>query len=141
MRLISSPGRSTLPRVQPAPSVEAMIRGYTRPMANARKERLALNETLFRTANERMATWEERHRVEATELYFCECADPECRQKVPLHEADYERVRSNSEHFFVVPGHEVVDIETVIESHEEWIVLEKAPEVREIVEATDPRTD
>jgi hypothetical protein len=46
-----------------------------------------------------------------------------------------------NEHFFVVPGHEVVDIETVIESHEEWIVLEKAPEVREIVEATDPRTD
>ena len=30
-------------------------------MASNRKERLALNEGLFRTANERMAGWEERH--------------------------------------------------------------------------------
>jgi hypothetical protein len=117
------------------------IRGYTCPMASAREERLALNEALFRAANERMGDWEERHRVEATELYFCECADPECRQKVSLHEADYERVRSDSEHFVVVPGHEVADIETVIESHEAWVVVEKAPEIRKIVEATDPRTD
>jgi hypothetical protein len=110
-------------------------------VASDRAERLALNEALFRTANERMVDWEERHRVEATELYFCECANPECRQKVPLRESDYERVRSNSGYFFVVPGHELPDIETVIESHEEWVVIEKAPEVRDIVEATDPRTD
>jgi hypothetical protein len=110
-------------------------------VASDRKERLALNEALFRAANERMADWEERHRIEATELYFCECADPECRQKVPLRESDYERIRSISDQFFVVPGHDVADVESVIESHEEWLVVEKDPEVREIVEATDPRTD
>jgi hypothetical protein len=110
-------------------------------VASDRKERLALNEALFRAANERMADWEERHRVDATELYFCECANTECRQKVPLRESDYERVRGNSDHFFVAPGHEVADVETVIESHEEWVVIEKDPEVRAIVEATDPRTD
>jgi hypothetical protein len=110
-------------------------------VASDRKERLALNEALFRAANERMADWEERHRVEATELYYCECADPECRKKVPLRESDYERVRSNSDHFFVVPGHVVADLETVIESQQEWVVVEKDPEVREIVEATDPRRD
>jgi hypothetical protein len=110
-------------------------------VASDRKERLALNEALFRAANERMADWQERHRVEATELYYCECADPECREKVPLRESDYERVRSNSDHFFVVPGHVVTDLETVIESQQEWVVVEKDPEVREIVEATDPRRD
>jgi hypothetical protein len=110
-------------------------------MASDRKERLALNEALFRHANERMVDWEERHRVEATELYFCECADPECREKVPLRESDYERVRSNSGHFFIVPGHELTDVETVIESHKDWAVIEKDPEVSEIVEATDPRKD
>ena len=110
-------------------------------MSSDRKERLALNEALFRAANERMVDWEERHRVEATELYFCECANTECRQKVSLRESDYERIRSDSDHFVVAPGHEVTDVETVIESHEEWVVIEKAPEVREIVEATDPRRD
>jgi hypothetical protein len=98
-----------------------------------------LNETLFRTANERMAAWEEIQRPEAAELYYCECADPECRQKVRLRTSDYERIRADPCHFFVVPGHEVPDIETVIDSHDEWIVIEKEPEVREIVEATDPR--
>jgi hypothetical protein len=110
-------------------------------MASVREERLAQNEALFRAANERMAEWEERHRIEATELYFCECANPDCREKVPLRESDYERVRQDSDHFFVVPGHEVIDVETVIESHQDWALIEKAPEVREIVEATDPRTD
>ena len=86
-----------------------------------------------------MARWEERHRIGATELYYCECADPECREKVALRESDYERVRSDSDHFFVVPGHEAIEVETVIESHEEWAVIEKDPEVQEIVEATDPR--
>lgn len=110
-------------------------------MATDRQERLALNEALFRAANERMTDWEERHRIAGTELYFCECADPECRQKVPLRESDYERVRRSSDHFFVVPGHEVDEVEILIESHEEWVVIQKKPEVREVVEATDPRQD
>jgi len=108
-------------------------------VAASRDERLALNEALFRTANERMAAWEEIQRAKGTELYFCECADPECRQKVRLPTSDYERIRADSCHFFVVPGHEVPDIETVIESHDDWVVIEKQAKVREIVERTDPR--
>jgi hypothetical protein len=108
-------------------------------MAGSREERLAENETLFRAANERMRDWEERDRDEATELYFCECADTECNDKVRLRGPDYERVRSDSSHFLVVPGHEVPGVETVIESHEEWVVIRKDPEVREIAEETDPR--
>jgi hypothetical protein len=108
-------------------------------VAKDRDERLAMNEALFRDANERMATWEERDRTEAVELYFCECADPKCREKVQLRGSEYERIRNDSSHFFVVPGHEVPDIETVIESHENWVLIEKEPEVREVTEATDPR--
>jgi hypothetical protein len=108
-------------------------------VASDRDERLALNETLFRTANERMADWEERRRGEATELYYCECADRECRMKVRIRASDYERIRKNSAHFFVLPGHEAAEIETVIESHDDWVVVEKEPHIREIAEATDPR--
>jgi hypothetical protein len=108
-------------------------------VATVRDERLALNEALWREANERMAAWEERDRPEVAEVYYCECADRECRQKVRLRGPDYERIRSDSSHFVVVPGHEVPDVETVIEAHEDWVVVEKAPEVREITEATDRR--
>lgn len=109
-------------------------------MAASREERLALNEALFRIANERMAAWEERdEEAEEAEPYHCECANRECRQKVWLLREAYERIRGDSAHFVIVPGHEVPEVETVIERHDGWVVIEKAPEVRDIVEAADPR--
>src|SRR5687768_2102655 len=80
--------------------------GSIHPMsATPREERLAKNEALFRVANERMSRWEERHEGEEAELYYCECANPDCREQLRLLGADYERVRSNSRQFFVAPGH------------------------------------
>ena len=108
-------------------------------MTGDRERLIAENEALFRAANERASTWEERARAEATELYFCECADPQCTEKVGLTFTDYERVRSDSSWFFVVPGHEVADVERVIEDHGDWVVIEKEPDVQDIVEETDPR--
>lgn len=108
-------------------------------MADPRAERLAANEAMFRVANERMADWEERHRDEAVENYLCECANPACTERVGLTKADYERVRSDSCRFLLVSGHEVPDIETVIERNGEWLMIEKDPEVSEIVEDLDPR--
>jgi hypothetical protein len=96
---------------------------------------------MFREANERAKGWEEQHRLDEVELYFCECANPECRERVSLGKADYERVRSDSGHFVIVPGHEVPEVETVIQLNEGWAIIEKAPEVEDIVEARDPRHD
>jgi hypothetical protein len=114
---------------------------YEPMAATPREERLAENEALFRTANERMAEWEEQHVQSETELYYCECADPNCREKVLLRKADYEKVRADSRQFVIVPGHEVPDIETVIEQHEGWAMVEKSPELDEKLERLDPRTD
>ena len=115
---------------------------YTPPCTmtgDPRAERLAANEALFRTANERMAGWEEQHALSHIEAYFCECADTECREKVSLRKADYERVRANSRQFVVVPGHEIEDVEAVIERHDGWAIVEKPPEVSDTVERLDPR--
>ena len=95
---------------------------------------------MFRLGNERMAGWDERHEDEQSELYFCECADLDCKKRVRMEEADYEAVRSNPRRFLVLPGHEIPDVETVIEEHDGWLVIEKAPEVTETVEALDPRS-
>ncbi len=117
----------------------SVLTGDTGYMGTPRQERLAENEAMFRTANERMAGWDELHSADAVEHYFCECADEGCRQKVGLRKADYERVRSNSRRFFVALGHEIPDVETVIEKHEGWAVIEKDPEVTETVASLDPR--
>lgn len=103
-----------------------------------RAERLALNEAAFRVANERSKHWEERHRESETELYLCECASLSCPRRIPLSREAYEAVRSDSRHFFCAPGHEVADVETVIEAHEDYVVVEKHPEVSRLVVETDP---
>jgi hypothetical protein len=108
-------------------------------MGTLREERMANNEAMFRIANERMAEWEEQHATEAVELYFCECADQDCRQKVGLRKTDYEAVRSDPRHFLIAVGHDIPDVETVIEQHGDWAVIEKNPEVTQTVESLDPR--
>ena len=110
-------------------------------MATEREERLAENEALFRIANERMADWDEIHSEDVAELYFCECADAGCREKVKLRRSEYERVRANPRRFFIVTGHEIPEVETVVERNEGWSVIEKDGDVAEVVEARDPRTD
>jgi hypothetical protein len=110
-------------------------------MASERDERLARNEALFRVANERAAAWEERQgQDEEPEVYYCECANPDCRQNVSLLHADYERVRRDPTHFFVVPGHEAPEVESVIEEHDDWMVVRKDPETHPIAQGTDPRS-
>jgi hypothetical protein len=110
-----------------------------RRVGSQRADRIAENESLFRAANERVKDYEER-RTRMLERYFCECANPECRGMVRLGKADYERVRSNSRRFVIIPGHEVPDVETVIERNEGWAIVEKAPETSPTVEALDPRS-
>jgi hypothetical protein len=60
---------------------------------------------------------------------------------VDLRQVDYERVRSDSRRFVIVPGHEVPDVETVIERNDGWAIVEKVPEVADVVEELDPRRD
>jgi hypothetical protein len=109
-------------------------------MPTDREQRIALNEAAFRIANERMLEWEERHR-EDLEDYLCECADPDCHARVPMTRAEYESVRKDSLHFLIVPGHEVPDVEDVVERHERYAVVEKPTGLSAIAERTDPRTD
>ena len=110
-------------------------------MASQREERQAQNEAMFREANQRAHAWDERHLDREIELYFCECAKAGCREKVSLSDADYERVRSDPRRFVIVSGHEQPNVETVIEQHEDWAIVEKEPEVTEVVARRDRRRD
>jgi hypothetical protein len=107
-------------------------------MGRERAERIALTEAAFRIANERMAAWEEVPR-DAEELFFCECASFECRQKVPLTHAMYENVRSHPEWFLIVPGHEVPDLEEVVQRGDAHWIIEKPDLVADITKGTNPR--
>jgi hypothetical protein len=46
----------------------------------------------------------------------------------------YEQIRRHPRHFFVRPGHEKPDVETVIRRDEEFLVVEKPEAVDHIVD-------
>ena len=104
-------------------------------------ERLAYNEAAYRTANERMLAWEERHGDAELELYLCECASLRCPERIPMTREQYEAVRAHSSYFLCAPGHERPEVETVVDRHAHYFVVQKLPEVRDIVTATDPRSE
>lgn len=95
----------------------------------------------MREVNERVAelreqgSWGDDDRV--AELH-CECgAFPACDAKLTLPIEDYERVRAQADRFAVAPGHESPELETVVERHETWFVVDKLPQFEPLV-ADDP---
>jgi hypothetical protein len=95
-------------------------------MATARAERIAENEDGFRHLNEQLGVMG---------VFVCECGDPTCREAVRMPRGRYQEIRSNPRLFFVKPGHEIADVETVVARDGGWYVVEKPDEVAHIVDA------
>ena len=107
---------------------------------DAREERLAQNEAIFREINERVLEVAAAHGSDA-HVYglFCECSNTDCTLQLDLTLEDYERVRGHGTRFVVAPGHEMPEIERVVEQMDEWSVVEKDDEAAEIAAKLDPR--
>jgi hypothetical protein len=114
-------------------------------MGDARTDRMAKNEALFRSVNERVRELSDRTAPAgviaspAAEECLCECVDVECVERVAITAEEYERVRSNSLWFVVALGHVAPEIERIVAENERHMVVEKGPGERQIVVATDPR--
>ena len=110
----------------------------------AREERLGANEALFREVNERVADVAEQFlagETPATVNFSCECGDLACTEQVAMTVDEYEAVRAKATQFAVVPGHEVLDIERVVERHPNYLVVEKQdPDAEEVARETDTQT-
>ncbi|HEY2373785.1 MAG TPA: hypothetical protein VGH82_14780 [Gaiellaceae bacterium] len=101
-------------------------------------ERVGRNESIFREINERVE--EIGRAIEAPTEFLCECARMDCteRLEVPLH--IYEQVRARSRHFLVVPGHEQLKYERVVDQGNGWLVVAKLGVAGEVADDEDPRT-
>lgn len=95
----------------------------------------------MREVNERIAELNARLPASGdTAMEFhCECgALPGCESLVSMLPADYERVRAQDDRFAVVPGHENLELESVVERTDEWLIVDKLPQFDSLV-ADDPR--
>jgi hypothetical protein len=110
-------------------------------MGARRTRRIAKNQALFRTINEAVMVWPERRAAPATEkqMFYCECGDAKCFERVHLTRPEYEAIRADSARFAVVPGHVFPNAEYVVEAHRDYAVVEMVEDARGILEQTDPR--
>jgi hypothetical protein len=103
------------------------------------EEKIARTEATFREVNEAIARTASRFESETAE-FVCECADPECTERVTADLADYEEVRSDGTHFLVTAGHDEPRAERVVERGDDYVVVEKfLPAVARIVRGLNPR--
>src|ERR671935_1768321 len=114
-------------------------------LLGATEERVAGNEALFREVNERRAETAEQFagtEDESTPLDFvCECGRAGCAEKMPMTLAEYERVRSEPTYFAIVPGHELPEVERVVERHATYLLVEKQDgDAHQVARETDPRS-
>jgi hypothetical protein len=108
---------------------------------SSREERIGVNEAVFREVNERIEDVAGSVGLESQVLdLVCECGNGGCVQRISMSSQEYEVLRSVSNHFAVVPGHEYLDVERIIERRTGYDVVAKIAQVPEqIAEETDPR--
>ena len=102
--------------------------------------RWAENEVIFRQANkgvlenvaETKAIAEEENQTTAirnlddlTLLFYCECADERCRQRILIKPSEYKAIHKNRNCFTIVNGHEIKSVEQVVRQEPEFAVIEK----------------
>ena len=109
---------------------------------DARTQRIADNESRFREINERLRSDLRALPDDATPVDFvCECGHVDCTDPVRLTLAEYEGIRASPLDFAVAPGHDLGDVEDVVDVTDRFARVRKHPESAPIVRATDPRGD
>lgn len=103
------------------------------------EQRAASNEALFREVNENIARLEEGFGATMTAPAFvCECANDDCAEQFAVDLEVYQRVREEPRRFFVLPGHQRPELERVVVTHRDYLVVEKTGEAGEVAEQTQP---
>jgi hypothetical protein len=95
------------------------------------RERLAKNEALFREVNARIRELSDRWELSPPDLiaFVCECSRAGCSEAIELTVEEYESVRGDPTHFFVVPGHEDGRVDDgIVRRQERYTVVRKRPE-------------
>jgi hypothetical protein len=106
---------------------------------DARRARVAENESIFREANEKLERRFRELEAEGLTPFLCECGDARCTRTIKLSLDEYEAVRERADHFVVVPGHQILEAERVVQENQRYDVVEKVAVGRRVAEARDTR--
>ena len=107
-------------------------------MTKSNKQKLIDNETVFREYNEKIQRglqhednegirmgYESNNIVDDVALHFhCECSDENCKERILMKPTQYKIHHVNRSQFIVIPGHQVMKVERVVEEHDTYNIVE-----------------
>jgi hypothetical protein len=71
--------------------------------------------------------------------FLCECADMDCTEIISLTVEEYESIRKYPERFPIKHGHQVEEIERVVEEYHRYVVVEKVELAADVARKLNPR--
>jgi hypothetical protein len=105
----------------------------------APRSEVARNEAFFRAVNEGIAEASERFESDEAE-FLCECGDAHCTHRIEVSLDEYENVRSHPTRFLVKRGHDLPEVEEVVQQRRRYAIVEKVDRVAAaIVRRLNPR--
>jgi hypothetical protein len=111
-------------------------------LSDERARRVGLNEAIFRQVNEQVRELNRGFGVEETTMtVICECGDGSCTERIEISTPAYERIRGDSRDYVIAKGHEIPDVETVVQETESYDVVRKREGTpTELARELDPRS-
>jgi hypothetical protein len=103
-------------------------------------ERLVRNQVIFREVNDRIREVTNGFGVADPIDFICECSGEGCTESVSLTAEEYERVRSSATLFVIVPGHETLEVEQIVDANERFILVEKVKHTDKVIDAYESRS-
>jgi hypothetical protein len=104
------------------------------------KRRLASNEDVFREVNEGIVRGQWPGEPDSPVGFRCECARLGCNGLLTLTMPEYERVRADPRRFVVLTGHQLPEVDRVVEEGGQYVIVEKLREAGDAAERLDPRS-
>jgi hypothetical protein len=92
---------------------------------------------LFREVNERLR--ETVGSFEGPLEFVCECSNEDCIETIGVTLGAYEDVRAHANLFIVAPGHEVLEVDRVVDQGPSYLLVEKIVAADAVAKA-DPRS-
>jgi hypothetical protein len=107
-----------------------------------RARRIGENEALYRSVNEKIEGLNQAFGTLTESMTIvCECGSIACTEQIELDLPTYERVRADPTLFVAVPGHQIPDVESVVEEHDASVIIRKDQgDPADLAEDLDPRS-
>ncbi len=111
-------------------------------MSEEQAKRVGRNESIFREVNEQIESLNRDLGAEdRTMTAVCECANGDCTDRLEISVSAYERVRADPRRFIVIPGHELAEFESVVESADGYDIVQKREgAAADLAREMDPRS-